>query len=659
MSFWSALPFVRITIVFIIGILWAYYYPITYQLIGISWAIAAFCYLVLVVVLKRTKLYIFNSWVGITGLVVILLSGVLCFMRYKHKAELPLADVQAYVAVALEDAAKREDRQSVTVAIERVKVGENWLELPGNKVRLHISNPSILPINYGDKCMVLGVPQLITAPLNPNEFDYRAFLSQDNIYYQHRILPDAIKKIGYTPPSQFQALFWKMSRFCKNILKEHIPAGRERSIVLALVLGIKDELDYIIKDAYAGAGTMHVLAVSGLHVGILYWLLSLLLYRLNKSKKTKWIGSLFVLIGLWIYAAVTGLAPSVLRSALMFSFLIIGKLLRKSGNIFNILAASAFVLLVFKPTLIFSVSFQLSYLAVLGIVYLQPKIYRWANFKNIILRQLWLWTSVSLAAQLTTTPISLYYFHQFPTYFIFANWVVVPVAFLIFILGLSVLFTSWRPVLSDCIGWILGHVTCLVNQFVSWINSLPYSVIQNIHMPTPQLFLWYGLGIALLLFLYRKKFLILILASGCAFLIGIISIIKVYNHRSSRGVIFYSVPSHQVVGFFNGGYNVLLVDENFNKENKKFTYHIKPSQLVMGIHTNNQGMFTPITAGIPLQMWQRVKIGVWGQKTFVFIDDSTIRWPITAKKLDIDFLIIEQNSIQSLKHCWNSSNLKR
>jgi competence protein ComEC len=252
---------------------------------------------------------------------------------------------------------------------------------------------------------------------------------------------------------------------------------------------------------------MHILAVSGLHVGILYWLFSILLYRHKKIRQKGWLNSVLILLGLWIYAGITGFSPSVLRATLMFSFIVMATLLGKSSNIYNTLAVSAFVLLLGSPLLVFSVSFQLSYLAVLGIVYMQPKIYRWLTFNNFILRQLWMWTSVYLAAQLATTPISLYYFHQFPTYFIIANWIVVPAAFLIFTLGLGLLLTGWSSSLSACIGWILEQLTWLVNQFVAWMNNLTYSVITSIYISIQDLLLWYGVILFGLLFLAIKKVL--------------------------------------------------------------------------------------------------------------------------------------------------------
>ncbi|MHB9147057.1 MAG: ComEC/Rec2 family competence protein [Candidatus Amoebophilus sp.] len=391
MSFWSAFPFVRITIFFIGGILWAYYYgTLSYKLVMLVTIVLATSYLILIIIWQRARLYFLNSWLGIIGLSNIFFAGCLCLLNYQGNANLvklqhQVDNIKAYVAVALEDAIIKEDRLSVTVAIQQAHIQGKWENLTG-KVHLLVDKPSAATIQYGEVYMIVGKPHLIAAPRNPEEFNYKRFLSHKHIYYQHQVYLNYIRKITYAPPSSLQAICLRIRKFCKEVLTQHMEGLNERGIALALVLGIKDELNAEVRDAYASAGTMHILAVSGLHVGILYWLLSVLLYRRKKSQtRSKWLGSILICGALWIYAGMTGLTPSVVRATLMFSFVIVARLLGRAGNIYNLLSVSAFLLLLINPLLIFSVSFQLSYLAVLGIIYLQPKIYGWFNFKNIVL----------------------------------------------------------------------------------------------------------------------------------------------------------------------------------------------------------------------------------------------------------------------------------
>jgi len=334
----------------------------------------------------------------------------------------------------------------------------------------------------------------------------------------------------------------------------------------------------------------------------------------------------------------------------MLSLVAVAKLGGKKGNIYNVLATSAFVLLLWNPVLIESVSFQLSYLAVWGIVYLQPKIYHWFRFKNFILRHLWMWTSVSLAAQLATTPISLYYFHQFPVYFIIANWVVVPAAFLIFSLGTVVLLTSGWEMLNVKVSWLLEQVTMLVNQFVVGINQLPYSVVEDIYMDKWQVGLWYGVLGSILLFCYTKTFRSFVFMSIVAFCLAINNIKIAFQQRFQQGVVFYSVYPQEALSFLQGTHALLLIDEGLRSNSKRFNHQIKPHLLASGIdHHDNYTLEEAIRLPhLPWKEYQGIKIGYWGNKRFVVVDQAGIDWPIWNTKIFTDFLVIEGNSTKSL-----------
>jgi competence protein ComEC len=554
------------------------------------------------------------------------------------------------VAFALEESSSQDGRMAVTVAVQQVYAQGGWQRVTG-KVRLHIKDTAMGTIQYGTVYLILGSPQLVSAPLNPHTFNYQSFLKQEKVYYQQRIPAVALHPIWYHPPSQLQVLLHQLRQFCQASLAKYIQEPYAKGIVLALVLGAKDEVDELLRGAYAGAGTMHVLAVSGLHVGILYGLLSFLVYGRKRSQPKGWIRTLLICLGLWVYAGVTGLTPSVLRATWMLSLVALAKLTGKKGNIYNVLATSAIVLLLWNPLLIESVSFQLSYLAVWGIVYLQPRIYHWFKFKNFILRHLWMWTSVSLAAQIATTPISLYYFHQFPVYFIIANWVVVPAAFLIFSLGIAVLLTSSWEMLNVGMSWLLEQMTMLVNQFVVEINQLPYSVIGDIYIDKWYVVLWYGVLGSILIFCHAKTFRSLVWTSIVVLTLAITHIKTALQQRSQQGIVFYSVYPHEAMAFIHGTHSWLLVDEVLRRDTKKFNNQIKPNLLARGIdHYTNYTLEESIRLShLPWQEYQGIKIGYWGQKRFILIDQPNVHWPLCDTKIFADFLIIAHNSIKSLQ----------
>lgn len=659
MSPWSAFPLVRISLAFIGGILAAYYGEAHYWIAIVGLGLCLVAYLLIIIFLPRPAFYQLSPWLGLLGLGCIFLLGY-CYLLTHQERYAPDSlmhqphAIKAYRATAIEDAQEKENSRSVIAVITQARTSEQWQPLQG-KVRLYMPKSCLAEIRYGDVLLVLGQPQAIAAPMNPHEFDYQALLRRDNLYYQHFIRSASIAKLYNAPPNYFKDLLLKVRWYCIRILTKYIHEKREQAIVLALVLGLKDELDLVTKAAYASAGTMHVLAVSGLHVGILYGLLSVLLGGARNARPTRWGRAIIILAALWLYACITGLAPAVLRATMMFSFVVMARLLGRTSNSYNALAGAAFVLLLGNPCLIFSVGFQLSYLAVLGIVYLQPKIYRWVKLHNWLLQQLWRWTAVSLAAQLATTPISLYYFRQFPTYFLVANWVVVPAAFLMLSLGLGVLLTSCWTDLSMLLAWLLEQITWLVNQFVGWISNLPGSLLADIYLATPSLLLWYTLLIVLLIFLQIKKFPYLLIAGGVALSLCVRATQALLQQQTQQGVVFYSINGHQVVSFIKGPTSMLCTDDRFPTQEKKYAYHVKPSQLAMGIRNSTRYNFKEAAGALafPLQLWAGFKVGVWGQKKFIFMDKAPSHWPCFAQKVHTDFLVIEANALTSLKPLLN------
>ncbi len=241
-------------------------------------------------------------------------------------------------------------------------------------------------------------------------------------------------------PNQSFSLF-KIAHQTQTKLATHLLAEisslREAQTISALVLGKRDELNKEVIANFSAAGAMHVLAVSGLHVGILLMIIRFFFKQILRDALPKWFEITCTLLLIWTFAFITGLSASVVRAACMFSFIICGTFYKKDISIYPILAASALCMLVYNPYLITEVGFQLSYAAVIGIVFFTPKLQvNLPTSKYTIINTISTITCVSIAAQLATAPIALLYFHQFPTYFILSNLVVIPCAFLIVITGI-------------------------------------------------------------------------------------------------------------------------------------------------------------------------------------------------------------------------------
>lgn len=655
MSFWSRFPFARITLALVGGILAARYCEGLGWLAGVVLGCLLLTYILVVRLAPPAAFRAWRPFLGLLALGSIFLLGYLRFWKSEvyrapdHLMQLTEA-IEAYEATALEDMHEQTKRSSVVVAVRWVRVQGTWQQVQG---KVHLSFPLLTApqVRYGDVLLVCGAPQVVSAARNPHAFDYAAFLGLSHVYHQHFVAGDEIALLGYRPPNLIKAWSFQVLRYCQCLLSQHIHAPGARAVVLALVLGQKDALTPAVRAAYAGTGTMHVLAVSGLHVGILYWFISLLLGLLPPLSYARWISPIISLGVLWFYAFVTGLSPSVLRATLMFTLVALAPMLGRQSNIYNTLAASAFLLLFWNPSWLFAVGFQLSYLAVLGIVYLQPRIYAWWSFHSWALDKLWLLASVSLAAQLATTPVSLYYFHQFPSYFLLANWVVVPAALLILCLGLGVLMTSFWPGLSVLVAWVLEHLVRGVNTFVIGIQALPYSVIDNLALSTVAVLLLYSLLILWLLFWHTRRLRYGVAASVLILLLSLRAIQTCLIQQAQCQVIFYSIDCHQVVAFMQGRQSTLCVDARFKDVPHKHCYHVQPSHTALGItslvsYTLEEAAQQP---DFPLQTWQGLKVAVWYGKQFIFLDRDSLPLPHFASKVPTDFLVIENNVVTALQ----------
>jgi competence protein ComEC len=291
-------------------------------------------------------------------------------------------------------------------------------------------------------------------------------------------------------------------------LNEDSVPSKEHGVISALLVGDRSFLDPQLRNDFADAGAVHILAVSGLHVGIIY-LLFLSVFNFLLREKMRLFKFFLILAVLWGYAAFTGFSPSVLRAATMFSFIAAGKYNSRYVNTYNMIAASALFLLAVNPLLITQIGFQLSYLAVIGIVFFHPKFRALLVIENKYIDMLWSLVCVSFAAQLATFPLSIYYFHQFPMLFMITNIVVIPLATLILYFGVAWVVLLWIPFVSDILGWITIIFTRILNTFVELINTIPFAKMDGLYMSSLSVMLTYMIIILVTAFLTKPSRIVL------------------------------------------------------------------------------------------------------------------------------------------------------
>ncbi|MCF6365851.1 MAG: competence protein ComEC family protein [Bacteroidales bacterium] len=430
-------------------------------------------------------------------------------------------------------------------------------------------------LNYGDKIIFKSRINEIKTSGNPYEFDYKQFLFRKGIVGQIYLRSANWKRTAEEQANSVFAFANKARNYLANIYRNNNIEGNEFAVLQALTLGDKSEIDEDVRQSYVASGAMHILAVSGLHVGIIYVLFNFFFRFFDKLKTKNYaygkvLKAAILIIILWSFAIISGLSPSVSRAATMFTFVIIGRAMKRKINIYNSLAASAFILLLINPYQITNVGFQLSYAAVFAIVYFQPRILKIFVIKNKVIYYIWSLTAVSIAAQIGTIPITLFYFHVFPWYFMLTNIIVIPVATLIIYLAVALLLTSFIPAVSSFFAYILNLCIQFLNNSVSVIESLPYSFSENISFNTSDLIFSSLLVILFAAFISYKQvktiyniLLILIIWLSCN------TFSKAHNNSNNK-LFVYNIKDISAINII-GEKNYLITSKNsFNKNTIKY-----------------------------------------------------------------------------------------
>lgn len=425
--------------------------------------------------------------------------------------------------------------------------------LCSGKIMLYVEkSEASSQLQYGDLIYAHTNLLNIPGPKNPDEFDYRNYLCHENIFYQSFVKTGNWKLTDHQPLVLFEGIY-SIRNYCSNVLENSGLSGNNLSVAQALLLGDKTWVSDELMQSYATSGALHILAVSGLHVGIIMLILGFVLNPLKRLRHGKILFVFSVLTGIWFYAVITGLSPSVLRSAVMFSFVIIGQQLQRDTSVYQSLMISATVLILADPHFLFKPGFLLSYSAVVGIVYFYPLIYKRFYFRHYLGDKIWQITSVSLAAQLATLPLSLYLFSQFPNYFILTNLWVIPLSFVILITGIAYLATSAIPVLSDVLAFLLNHEIEFLNKGVSLIESLPFSSTTQVDLRWYESLFLYVILVFFSWSIGTKSRRRLYFSMGFLSVLVIIFAVRKNFQYQQKQLILYSTPGEFHADFFHDG----------------------------------------------------------------------------------------------------------
>lgn len=390
----------------------------------------------------------------------------------------------------------------------------------------------------------------LNPPLNPHQFDYKSYLKKKHIYHQLFVESHSLLKLD-SRPSTLVGYAGQVREKVNIKLNAYNFDPDELAIINALLLGQRQDISSEIYDSYTQAGAIHILAVSGLHVGIILLLLNHTLQFLDFLKHGRTLKIVVLVILLWSYAIIAGLSASVVRAVTMFTVFAIAMNLKRPTNVYNTLAISAFLILLFKPNFLFDVGFQLSYLAVLAIVSIEPLLSGLWHPNYKIVSFFWRTLTVTIAAQFGIIPLSLYYFHQFPGLFFLSNLVIIPFLGLILGLGFCVIILALCNLLPLFLVDTYGNIISTLNTFVTWVSKQEAFLFQNIPF-----------SLEYVLFSY----LVLISAFFCL------------TFKNYKSVIFLLTT---VIGF-----QVFTIYEKSTESNAFVVFH-KSRHTVIGLKTNS------------------------------------------------------------------------
>lgn len=390
----------------------------------------------------------------------------------------------------------------------------------------------------------------LNPPLNPHQFDYKLYIAKQGIYQQLFLEKSDYKSVGFDGFSLigFSANF--RDKIEVALSKYHFQTN-ELGVIKALLLGQRQDISKDLITDYSKAGAIHILAVSGLHVGIILLILSFIFKPVERFKNGKFIKSILIILTLWMFAFIAGLSPSVVRAVTMFTFLAIGNAFqRKKVTEFSLIASMFFLLLV-QPLFLFDVGFQLSYLAVFGIVWIQPKLYKIYAPTYQIENKIWQLITVSIAAQIGVLPLSLYYFHQFPGLFMLSNLIIIPCLGTILIGGIVMIFMALLGVLPPFLASIYGFVISLMNSFVSWISQQEYFLFKDISLSFLLMMASYVFIILGTSFLIKKSPKKAIYFLGSVLLFQSVFLFENYQKNTKKELIVFHKSRKSIVGIRN------------------------------------------------------------------------------------------------------------
>ena len=635
---WKQVPVARILLAFMAGILVGWYaaFSLSYILTCLGCFTAVFS---LSNFLPPALLFRFKLYRGIVFFLIILSFGMLLVWQ-KDERRKPgwygrfLTDSSVLQATIHEPPVVKPRSVKAEVSVNMVINGRQKKMTSGKLLLYFSKDSSLADLRYGDMILMNNKLQPIRNSGNPGAFDYERYAAFQGLYQQVFLTSKDWVRLQGSGGNHFRHFLFETRQYVLSALKRYIPnRHNEPGIAEALLIGYKEDLDKDLVQAYSNTGVVHIIAISGLHLGLIYAVLLWLLNRVPVLKRSRHAKVVLLISSLWLFALLTGGSASVLRSAVMFTVIVAGKYYFRQSSVYNSLATSAFILLCYNPFFLWDVGFQLSYCAVIGIVSLQQFIYRQWYISNWCGRQLWSMASVTIAAQLTAFPLCIYYFHQFPNMFLLTNLVAVPLSTVILFAEILLVIIAPLHAAATWLGKITGLFIYIMNEVILFFDSFSFSVWDNIYADV-----FTSLSLYTFLFFVmagwmnsRRRYFHISLF--CLALFTALHTLYFLQAQQQRKIIIYNVSRHRAVDFIDRDRFVFAGDSILSQPGLQQNFHLKPARIAL--------QATHAEESLPALRQQNGYYSFYHKK-IVMIDSSAVfSMPAGSKKTDV--LLLSHN----------------
>jgi len=541
------------------------------------------------------------------------------------------ADSITYIARVSEPLTPRPKTYRAALQVKAIRSAKGIQPVSGQLWAYLAKDSAAAGLQYGDWIVFNTAPQPIRNSGNPGTFDYARYAALQNMFTSVYLPRGAWKALSRQDPYPLPAFVYRISGACLQILQQSIPDSTSAGVAKALLIGYRDELDQELVQQYTNAGIIHIIAISGLHMGVVYGLILWLLQWLP-DHRFRLVKYPVAMLGMWLFTFMTGAPASVVRSAVMFTCVALGKMGDKKGYSLNFLAASACLLLWYNPWWLFDIGFQLSYLAILSIFIFYQPLYRRVYFPKKWFSQIWQLVSCTLAAQVLTLPLTLYYFHQFPLGFVLSNLVAIPLSTLLLYAELALVACyPFSATAAGWVGWLVHWGITAMNQFVGLIDALKLH-LTGIQISMVQYLSLFVLIAALYGWIKQKRFIPALITCFCFTIYAAEELRLSYQALRQGRLVLYNIPGVSASAVEKGR-TAFVRTGPLTDSAKQFKFNIEPG------HIASRKKQVQVTHQLP-------RFETAGHASIVYIDSAGL---LPSVPMKVNYVVLRYNPSCSIE----------